>query len=55
MTTNAARVEANVPKNRYRDISPCKYNTLIKVQLQCIRVIGTLTDKKRKFIEIVHF
>lgn len=25
MTMNAARLSENIPKNRYRDISPCKF------------------------------
>ena len=29
MTMNAARLENNIPKNRYRDISPCKYHSVI--------------------------
>ena len=28
MTMNAARLENNIPKNRYRDISPCKYHSV---------------------------
>lgn len=24
LTMNAARLPANIPKNRYRDVSPCK-------------------------------